>query len=207
MVKVLRRAGHARRDAAKGDVGADVEHHQAERAEELADATLGSIIAGQFDNPANPRAHYETTGPEIWADTKGTVNVLVAGVGTGGTLCGSARYLKEQNPAVRAVAVEPAESQVLAGGTAGPHAIQGIGANFVPGNFDRSLVDEIVPVSSVDALATWRRLERELGLLVGISSGAAVAAALELAARPECARKTIVVVLPDTGERYLSVEA
>ena len=177
------------------------------RAEELAAATPNSIIAGQFDNPANPRAHYETTGPEIWSDTDGTVDALVAGVGTGGTLCGSARYLKEKNPAARAIAVEPAESQVLAGGTVGPHAIQGIGANFVPGNFDRSLVDEIVPVSSADALATWRRLERELGLLVGISSGAAVAAALELAARPDYAHKTIVVVLPDTGERYLSVEA
>ena len=177
------------------------------RAEELAAATPNSIIAGQFDNPANPRAHYETTGREIWADTDGAVDVLVAGVGTGGTLCGSARFLKEKNPAVRAVAVEPAESQVLAGGPAGPHAIQGIGANFVPGNFDRSLVDEIIPVSSADALATWRRLERELGLLVGISSGAAVDAALALAARPEYAGKTIVVVLPDTGERYLSVEA
>ena len=177
------------------------------RAEELAATTPNSIIAGQFDNPANPRAHYETTGREIWADTDGAVDVLVAGVGTGGTLCGSARFLKEKNPAVRAVAVEPAESQVLAGGPAGPHAIQGIGANFVPGNFDRSLVDEIIPVSSADALATWRRLERELGLLVGISSGAAVDAALALAARPEYAGKTIVAVLPDTGERYLSVEA
>ena len=177
------------------------------RAEELAATTPNSIIAGQFDNPANPRAHYETTGREIWADTDGAVDVLVAGVGTGGTLCGSARFLKEKNPAVRAVAVEPAESQVLAGGPAGPHAIQGIGANFVPGNFDRSLVDEIIPVSSADALATWRRLERELGLLVGISSGAAIDAALALAARPEYAGKTIVAVLPDTGERYLSVEA
>lgn len=177
------------------------------RAEELAATTPNSIIAGQFDNPANPRAHYETTGREIWADTDGAVDVLVAGVGTGGTLCGSARFLKEKNPSVRAVAVEPAESQVLAGGPAGPHAIQGIGANFVPGNFDRSLVDEIIPVSSADALATWRRLERELGLLVGISSGAAVDAALALAARPEYAGKTIVAVLPDTGERYLSVEA
>lgn len=176
------------------------------RAKELAASTPGSIIAGQFDNPANPRAHYETTGPEIWADTEGTVDVLVAGVGTGGTLCGSARYLKERRPAVRAVAVEPAESRVLSGGTAGPHAIQGIGANFVPGNFDRSLVDEILPVSSADALSTWRRLERELGLLVGVSSGAATHAALALAARPECAGKTIVVVLPDTGERYLSVQ-
>ena len=175
------------------------------RAEELAAATPNSIIAGQFDNPANPLAHYQTTGPEIWADTEGEVDVLVAGVGTGGTLCGSARFLKERNPRLLAVAVEPAESQVLAGGAAGPHGIQGIGANFVPGNFDRSLVDEIVPVRSEDALATTRRLARELGLLVGISSGAAAHAALELAGRPELAGKTVVTVLPDTGERYLSV--
>ena len=176
------------------------------RAEELAASTPNSIIAGQFDNPANPRAHYETTGPEIWADTEGAVDVLVAGVGTGGTLCGSARFLKERKPGLLAVAVEPAESQVLAGGAAGPHAIQGIGANFVPGNFDRSVVDEIVPVTSADAVATWRRLERELGLLVGISSGAAVAAALALARRPELAGKLVVAVLPDTGERYLSTD-
>ena len=175
------------------------------RAEELAAATPNSIIAGQFDNPANPRAHYLTTGPEIWADTDGSVDALVAGVGTGGTLCGSARFLKEKNPGLRAVAVEPAESQVLAGGAAGPHAIQGIGANFVPGNFDRSLVDEIVPVTSADALETTRRLARELGLLVGVSSGAAAAAALELASRPDLAGRTIVCVLPDTGERYLSM--
>ena len=176
------------------------------RAEELAASTPNSIIAGQFDNPANPRAHYETTGPEIWADTEGAVDVLVAGVGTGGTLCGSARFLKERKSGLLAVAVEPAESQVLAGGAAGPHAIQGIGANFVPGNFDRALVDEIVPVTSADAVATWRRLERELGLLVGISSGAAVAAALALARRPELAGKLVVAVLPDTGERYLSTD-
>ena len=175
------------------------------RAEELAAATPNSIIAGQFDNPANPRAHYLTTGPEIWADTDGSVDALVAGVGTGGTLCGSARFLKEKNPGLRAVAVEPAESQVLAGGAAGPHAIQGIGANFVPGNFDRSLVDEIMPVTSADALETTRRLARELGLLVGVSSGAAAAAALELASRPDLAGGTIVCVLPDTGERYLSM--
>lgn len=175
------------------------------RAEELAAATPNSIIAGQFDNPANPQAHYLTTGPEIWADTDGSVDALVAGVGTGGTLCGSARFLKEKNPGLRAVAVEPAESQVLAGGAAGPHAIQGIGANFVPGNFDRSLVDEIVPVTSADALETTRRLARELGLLVGVSSGAAAAAALELASRPDLAGGTIVCVLPDTGERYLSM--
>ena len=174
---------------------------------ELAASTPNSIVAGQFDNPANPRAHSETTGPEIWADTDGAVDVLVAGVGTGGTLCGSARFLKERKPSLRAVAVEPAESQVLAGCAAGPHGIQGIGANFVPGNFDRSVVDEIVPVSTADAYATWRRLERELGLLVGISSGAAACAAIALATRPELAGATIVAVLPDTGERYLSVEA
>ena len=175
------------------------------RAEELAAATPGSIIAGQFDNPANPLAHYETTGPELWAATDGTVDALVAGVGTGGTLCGSARFLKEKNPAVRAVAVEPAESQVLAGRPAGAHGIQGIGANFVPGNFDPSVVDEIVPVTTDDALATTRRLARELGLLVGVSSGAATCAALALAAQPEYAGKLIVAVLPDTGERYLSL--
>lgn len=175
------------------------------RAEELAATTPNSIIAGQFDNPANPQAHYETTGPEIWADTEGSIDVLVAGVGTGGTLCGSARFLKEKNPQLLTVAVEPAESQVLAGGGAGPHGIQGIGANFVPGNFDRSLVDEIMPVSSDDALATARLLARGLGLLVGISSGAAAHAALAIAARPELAGKTVVTVLPDTGERYLSV--
>ncbi len=176
------------------------------RAEELAAATPNSIIAGQFDNPANPRAHYEATGPEIWADTEGSVDVLVAGVGTGGTISGSARFLKEKNPGLRAVAVEPAESQVLAGGAAGPHKIQGIGANFVPGNFDRSVVDEIVPVASDDAVTTMKRLAGELGVLVGISSGAAVAAALSLAERPDMAGKTIVAVLPDTGERYLSMD-
>lgn len=177
------------------------------RAEELAAGTPNSIIAGQFDNPANPQAHYQTTGPEIWADTDGAVDALVAGVGTGGTLCGSARYLKERNPNLLAIAVEPAESQVLAGGEAGPHAIQGIGANFVPGNFDRAIVDRIVPVTSDDAIAMKRRLGRELGVLVGISSGAAVVAACQLALRPELAGKTIVAVLPDTGERYLSMES
>ena len=177
------------------------------RAEELAASTPNSIIAGQFDNPANPRAHYETTGPEIWADTDGGVDAIVAGVGTGGTITGCARYLKERKPCLLSVAVEPAESQVLAGGAAGPHAIQGIGANFVPGNFDRSVVDEIMPVSSAESIEVKQRLGHELGLLVGISSGAAVAAALALAARPEMAGKTIVAVLPDTGERYLSMDA
>lgn len=185
--------------------GADGMAGAVARAKELAAGTPNSIIAGQFDNPANPQAHYETTGPEIWADTDGTVDALVAGVGTGGTLCGSARYLKERNPGLLAVAVEPAESQVLAGGQAGPHGIQGIGANFVPGNFDRGIVDEILPVTSDDALAMTRRLARELGLLVGISSGAAAAAAIAVARRPELAGRTVVTVLPDTGERYLSV--
>ena len=175
------------------------------RAEEIAATTPNAIVAGQFENPANPRAHYETTGPEIWADTDGAVGAVVAGVGTGGTISGAARYLKERNPEVLAFAVEPAESQVLAGGAAGPHKIQGIGANFVPENFDRSVVDEVVPVSSDDAVATKLRLGRELGLLVGISSGAAVAAALALAGRPELGGRTVVAVLPDTGERYLSM--
>lgn len=187
--------------------GADGMAGAVARAEELHAATPNSIIAGQFDNPANPRAHYETTGPEIWSDTDGAVDALVAGVGTGGTISGCARYLKERRPDLLSVAVEPAESQVLAGKPAGPHQIQGIGANFVPGNFDRALVDEIVPVASARAIEVKRRLARELGLLVGISSGAAVAAALDVAARPEMAGRTIVAVLPDTGERYLSMEA
>ena len=187
--------------------GADGMAGAVTRAEELAAKTPNSIIAGQFDNPANPQAHYESTGPEIWADTEGSVDALVAGVGTGGTLCGAARFLKEKNPELLAIAVEPEESQVLAGAQPGPHAIQGIGANFVPGNFDRSLVDEIMPVTSRDAIEMKRRLGRELGLLVGISSGAAALAACELARRPELAGKTIVTVLPDTGERYLSMEA
>lgn len=185
--------------------GADGMAGAVARAEEIAATTPGAIVAGQFENPANPRAHYETTGPEIWADTDGAVGAVVAGVGTGGTISGTARYLKEQNPDILSFAVEPAESQVLAGGAAGPHKIQGIGANFVPENFDRSVVDEVVPVSSDDAVATKLRLGRELGLLVGISSGAAVAAALALAGRPELGGRTVVAVLPDTGERYLSM--
>lgn len=175
------------------------------KAEELHASTPGSIIAGQFSNPANPQSHYETTGPEIWADTEGTVDAVVAGVGTGGTISGTARYLKEKNSAVRSIAVEPAESQVLAGKPAGPHKIQGIGANFVPDNFDRSVTDEILPVSSAQAIEIKKRLSAQFGLLVGISSGAAVAAALELAKRPSYAKKTIVAILPDTGERYLSM--
>ena len=177
-----------------------------EKADELREATPGSIVAGQFVNPANPHAHYETTGPEIWNDTEGDVDVIVAGVGTGGTISGTAKYLKEQKPTVLAVAVEPAESQVLAGKPAGSHKIQGIGAGFVPETFDRSVVDEILPVTSDGAIAMKKRLAIEKGLHVGISSGAAVAAAVEIAKRPESAGKTIVAILPDTGERYLSMD-
>jgi cysteine synthase A len=156
--------------------------------------------------PANPRAHYETTGPEIWRDTEGTVDAIVAGVGTGGTISGTGRFLKEKRPSVWAVAVEPAESQVLAGKPAGPHKIQGIGANFVPDNFDADVVDEIIPVASADAISVKKELALDEGLLVGISSGAAVKAAIELSRRPEFSGKTIVAILPDTGERYLSME-
>ncbi|MBM6999742.1 cysteine synthase A [bacterium] len=186
--------------------GADGMRGAVEKANELHEQTPNSIIAGQFENPANPRVHYETTGPEVWRDTEGAVDVIVAGVGTGGTISGTARYLKEHKPSVRGVAVEPAESQVLAGKPAGGHKIQGIGANFVPKNFDRSVVDEIVPITSPDAIATKKRLAEEFGLLVGISSGAAVAAAIELGNRAENAGKTIVAILPDTGERYLSMD-
>ncbi len=176
------------------------------KADELHEATPGSIIAGQFVNPANPLAHYQTTGPEIWADTEGEVDVIVAGVGTGGTVSGTAKFLKEKKPGVTAVAVEPAESPVLSGGQPGAHKIQGIGAGFVPKNYDAEVVDEVLPVASADAIATKKQLSEKTGLLVGISSGAAVNAALQLAARPEFAGKTIVAILPDTGERYLSMD-
>ena len=175
-----------------------------EKAQQLHRETPGSWIAGQFDNPANPRAHYLTTGPEIWQDTDGHVDILVAGVGTGGTLSGTAAYLKEQNPRLRAVAVEPASSPLLSEGRSGPHGLQGIGANFVPENLNRSMVDEIFPVTDEDAYAAARTLVRTEGVLCGISSGAALHAATVLAKKPENEGKTIVAVLPDTGERYLS---
>lgn len=175
-----------------------------ERAKELLESTPGAWMPDQFNNPANARAHYETTGPELWRDTDGGVDVLVAGVGSGGTITGAGRYLKEQNPAIRVVAVEPAESPVLSGGRPGPHKIQGIGAGFIPDVLDTQIYDEVIAVENDDAFATGRRLGSQEGVLVGISSGAAVWAALELAKRPENAGKTIVALLADTGERYLS---
>ncbi len=174
------------------------------KAEELARETPKSMIAGQFVNPANPAIHEATTGPEIWEDTDGKVDILVAGVGTGGTITGTGRYLKKQNPQVEVVAVEPANSPVLSGGKPGPHKIQGIGAGFVPEALDTSIYDKIMPVAAEDAFAAGRRLGHEEGVLVGISSGAALHAALELARKPENAGKTIVAIMPDTGERYLS---
>ena len=176
-----------------------------EKARQLAEEIPGSIIAGQFENPANPQAHYETTGPEIWEDTDGTVDILVATFGTGGTVSGIGRYLKEKNPDIQIVAIEPAASPLLTGGKAGPHKIQGIGANFIPEVLDRSVIDEILTVTDDDALDTMKELARSEGLLVGVSSGAAVYGAVQVAARLENAGKRIVVILPDTGERYLSI--
>ena len=184
--------------------GADGMSGAVARAEELHRSIPGSIIAGQFENPANPEAHEKTTGPEIWADTAGTVDIFVAGAGTGGTVSGVGRYLKAQNPNVKVVAFEPASSPLLTEGHAGPHGLQGIGANFVPENLDRTVLDEILTVTDADAYAAGRELARTEGILVGITSGAAVWAAAQLAMRPENAGKTIVALLPDSGERYLS---
>ncbi|MBR4424791.1 MAG: cysteine synthase A [Oscillospiraceae bacterium] len=175
-----------------------------EKAEELAREIPGSYIPGQFTNPANPAAHFQSTGPEIWRDTEGRVDFFVAGVGTGGTLSGVGAYLKAQNPALRVVAVEPRDSAVLSGGAPGPHGLQGIGAGFVPAVLDTGLIDEVIPVSTEQAYAMGRRLGREEGVLAGISSGAALWAAQELAKRPENAGKTLVALLPDGGDRYLS---
>ena len=176
------------------------------KAEELAKTIPDSLVAGQFVNPANPAAHYRTTGPEIWSDTDGNVDIFVAGIGTGGTISGTGRYLKERNPNIRVVGVEPADSPMLTEGRSGPHGIQGIGANFVPENLDRTVLDEVLTCQLEDAYELSRRLGREEGILAGISSGASLWAALELAKRQENAGKTIVALLPDSGERYLSTE-
>ncbi len=175
-----------------------------DKAKEISETIPDSFIAGQFDNPANPDVHYRTTGPEIWDDTDGQVDILVAGVGTGGTLSGVGKYLKEKNPSLAVVAVEPDDSPLLSRGTAGPHKLQGIGANFVPENLDLSLIDEIITVTTEDAFAVGNKLAKKEGLLCGISSGAALWAAAELSKREENKGKNIVVILPDSGERYFS---
>ena len=174
------------------------------KAEALRDSIPGAVVLGQFDNPANPQVHYDTTGPEIWADADGRVDVFVAGIGTGGTLTGAGRFLKERNPTIRLIGVEPAESPILNGGQHSPHKIQGIGAGFVPRVLDTELYDEVLTVSSADAVATAKRLPVVEGIFAGISCGAALKAALEVAARPESQGRRIVVLLPDSGDRYLS---
>ena len=184
--------------------GADGMTGSIAKAQQIIDSTPGSFMPGQFDNPSNPQAHYETTGPEIWNAADGKIDAFVAGVGTGGTLSGTGKYLKEKNPDIKIVAVEPADSPMISKGVAAPHKIQGIGANFIPKNFNKDVCDEVITVSSEDAGVTARNAATQEGMLIGISGGAALYAGLQLAKRPEFAGKTICVLLPDSGERYLS---